>query len=317
MYTRRPIIINMKKIICHFLFVLLLTSCKTDKNLGSPPEVKTESFLTEDYEIIKPVKNSKAVLILFPAYGDDIESTKAEFNIMEDAKNKEIALIYMNYNDKLWLEDSDKKLLGKNLQDILIKYQLTDKDIFIGGHSAGGAISLLISNFLIEQKQFNIKPKGVFISDSPVDLLSMYRRCKEKIANNSQDAIAKECNAIVNYFNHKIGDPKNSIELYEKFSVYTLETNNTQNLNSLQLTNIRLYTEPAIEWWKEKFNVDYDETNAYQIKKLYEILSENDYKKVEFITTKDKGYRANGDRNPHSWSIIDKVDLLYWILKKN
>ena len=59
---------------------------------------------------------------------------------------------------------------------------------------------------------------------------------------------------------------------------------------------------------------EYTETNAYHIKCLAEDLKIQGFTKVEYIPTKDKGYRANGDRHPHSWSIIDKEELVKWML---
>ena len=40
------------------------------------------------------------------------------------------------------------------------------------------------------------------------------------------------------------------------------------------------------------------------------------FDKVEYIPTENMGFRANGERHPHSWSIIDKVGLIKWILNE-
>ena len=40
-----------------------------------------------------------------------------------------------------------------------------------------------------------------------------------------------------------------------------------------------------------------------------------DWEQVELIQTQNKGFRANGERNPHSWSIVDVDDLIYWMLE--
>lgn len=55
--------------------------------------------------------------------------------------------------------------------------------------------------------------------------------------------------------------------------------------------------------------------NAYYIKKLSESLKNSGFGKVEYITTENKGYRENGKKHPHSWSIVDKNELIKWILK--
>jgi hypothetical protein len=60
----------------------------------------------------------------------------------------------------------------------------------------------------------------------------------------------------------------------------------------------------------------YDEMNAYSIKKLSESLKNYEFENVEYIPTENKGYRSNGERHPHSWSIIDTDDLINWMLKE-
>ncbi len=43
------------------------------------------------------------------------------------------------------------------------------------------------------------------------------------------------------------------------------------------------------------------------------IKSEFGSENIELIETTDRGYRADGTRHPHSWSIIDKADLIQWM----
>lgn len=83
----------------------------------------------------------------------------------------------------------------------------------------------------------------------------------------------------------------------------------------MKKTKIRLYTEPDTLWWKKNRMADYDQLNSYYIKSLSEDLKESEFNQVEYIATENKGYRANGERHPHSWSIIDKNELINWIME--
>ena len=53
--------------------------------------------------------------------------------------------------------------------------------------------------------------------------------------------------------------------------------------------------------------------NAYFIEKMADDLAKVFGDDVEFITTESRGYRANGNRHPHSWSIVDIGDLIQWM----
>lgn len=79
---------------------------------------------------------------------------------------------------------------------------------------------------------------------------------------------------------------------------------------------IRLYTEPDLKWWKENRKNDFEDLNAFYIEKLSDILkSEFGNKNVELIKTENKGYRANGERHPHSWAIVNEKDLMIWMME--
>ena len=307
----------------NILIILLLTiliSCKSEKKHTEPKEVTkevlTETIVTDQFEIIKSTTDSKAVLILFGGFGEKPADIKREFPILEIAKKNQMNLVLMNYSDKLWLEENDKKELATLLQNTLEKHHLNKKDIYIGGFSSGGIVSLLISDYITGKKQFYIDPKGVFIVDSPIDLLALYKASEINIERNFSDVAVRESKWILNLFDKQLGNPKNGISNYEKYAVFTSASNYSKNLSNLKNTKIRLYTEPDINWWKVNRKTNFEQTNAYYIQKLSESLKKRNFKNVAYIPTENKGYRANGNRHPHSWSIIDKEDLFDWMLNR-
>ena len=96
---------------------MIVISCKN----ASDNDTSKENFeIVENniYELHKPTKNIKAVLILFGGYPEKIADIKREFPILKSAKNNNIAVLYLNYNQKLWLEKSEKKKLVTQLQNI-------------------------------------------------------------------------------------------------------------------------------------------------------------------------------------------------------
>jgi hypothetical protein len=72
-------------------------------------------------------------------------------------------------------------------------------------------------------------------------------------------------------------------------------------------------SEPDTIWWKHNRMADFDQMNAYYLEQLSELLKKTGFNQVEYIATENKGFRANGERHPHSWSIVDKKELIYWI----
>ncbi|AZQ42936.1 hypothetical protein [Nonlabens ponticola] len=307
----------MNRILIFLVIGITFASCKQgneEKAGQTTRETEFKKVVRDDYQLYKPASEIKAVLILFGGYPEDAEGIKREFPILEDARNNSIAVIMSNYNQKLWLEENEKRQLATSLQDIFEEHHLPSENVVVGGYSSGGVVSLLISDFIIGHKQFYIDPKGVFIVDSPIDLEVLYRTAEKNIERDFSEPSIQESTWLLKELGSGLGNPDEHIENYEQSSIYTYSTGNISNLKKLKKTKIRLYTEPDTLWWQENRMASYDETNAFYIQDLHRILTQQGYNKVEYIPTVDKGYRANGMRHPHSWSIVDKADLIDWIL---
>ncbi|HFC01343.1 MAG TPA: hypothetical protein ENJ53_11105, partial [Phaeodactylibacter sp.] len=69
----------MKKNITLIIFITILISCNSKKKDIEKNEIKAETFRTINFELVKPIKNSKAALILFGGYGEEPEDIEREF----------------------------------------------------------------------------------------------------------------------------------------------------------------------------------------------------------------------------------------------
>ena len=303
-------------IILTFIGLVSCKESKQEKEQTTSEKLKFTEIIKEDYELYKPNKEVKAVLILFGGYPEVAEDIKREFKILDIARKNNIAVILSNFNQKLWLEENEKLQLAESLQNIVMENQLPTDNIVIGGFSSGGVVSLLISNFINGMKQFYIDPKGVFIVDSPIDLVALYASSKKNVEQNFSEPSIQESTWLLETLGNNFGNPKDEIKKYEDKSVFTFSTDNTSNLKKLKNTKIRLYTEPDTLWWKKNRMADYEQMNAFYIEKLSENLKAQGFESVEYIPTTNKGYRANGERHPHSWAIVDKKGLINWILEK-
>lgn len=307
----------MNKLLGILLILIIFLSCKSEKKeiTTSPVTSDYQDITTEAYELSKPTDNIKKVLVLFGGFPEEAQDIKREFKILDLAKKNNVAVLYMNYNQKLWLEAQEKKQLAEQLQIIFIENSLPTTDLYLGGFSSGGNVSLLISAYLIENTQYNLEPKGVFIVDSPIDLLALYQSSEKNLERDFSEPAVEESRWIIETLRTHLGTPTDSIANYEDYAVYTSKTNTISNLKSLKNIKIRLYTEPDTLWWKENRKADYYQMNAFYIKKLSESLKDSGFDQVEYIPTENKGYRANGERHPHSWAIVDKQGLIEWILE--
>ena len=95
-------------------------------------------------------------------------------------------------------------------------------------------------------------------------------------------------------------------------SPFSLDSN-VNSIPYLKNLHLRFYTEPDSMWWQKNRQTKYENTNAARIIALTEQLQQNDWSKLELVQSKSKGYRSNGKRHPHSWSIVDVNGLMNWM----
>jgi Lipase (class 3) len=307
----------MKTLLATLIMLIVFISFKNPEmeKKENLKKAKFEEIIKESYELSKPAGNIKKVLVLFGGFPENAAEIKREFKIHELAKQNNLAVLYMNYNQKLWLEQTEKQKLAEQLQSIFKENKLPTNDIYLGGFSSGGNVALLMASYLTANKNYKFATNGVFIIDSPIDLVALYKSSEKNVERRFSETSVTESTWIIETLGKQFGKPEDDISKYQKYAVYTSKTENIDNLKDLKNIKIRLYTEPDTLWWQENRKVDYEQMNAFYIKKLYESLKKSEFKRVQYIPTENKGFRANGDRHPHSWSIVDKNELMKWIMK--
>ncbi|MDP4587525.1 MAG: hypothetical protein NWS86_05035, partial [Flavobacteriales bacterium] len=175
------------------LFLLVFVACSD--NTVVDPGVQSElavptAIVSNDYEIVVPAKQD-ALLVLFPCLPCNAENTKTEFNILDIALANNVAVLLMNYNQHLWMSETEKAELEKILVDAVSKHGVNTSNTYIGGFSGGGNVSLLLTDYL-KSMGSSIQPKGVFIADSPIDLFGLYENAKKTIQKSVSETAVEE-----------------------------------------------------------------------------------------------------------------------------
>jgi hypothetical protein len=297
-----------------FLLLILLVSCESNKTSNSAEENQIITVANSKYELFR-APESKALLILFPGGATSRTETKNEFKMIWEAPQKGISVLLMDFKGRLWIEDKDAEQLTVDITEVIEEHNLNTDNIFIGGMSIGGTVALSLSNFL-SKSDSTFKVKGVFAVDAPIDLYALYKSAqKDLLRKDFSGTRLAEPKFIVRHFEDTFGEGESLLESIQKVSPVTMAKENIENISNLKEIKLRLYTEPDTLWWKENRQTDFESTNAYVLQQTTTVLTKNDWNQVELIETKDKGYRFDGKRNPHSWSIVDVKNLITWILE--
>lgn len=201
------------------------------------------------------------------------------------------------------------------LEDVTVKNKLKNQSFYLGGFSIGGTCAIKYAELAIKNN-YVIKPAAVFAIDAPLDFERDYKSMlrETRLANSSEDGLA-ESNYILKRSRLEFGGtPWDNLLNYYKMSPYSFSDTSQQAIKPLVNLPIRLYTEPDVLWWINK-GVDYSLMNAFDFAAISNELKRMGNKKIELITTINKGYRQPGNkRHPHSWSIAEPKDLVKWLL---
>ena len=207
----------------------------------------------------------------------------------------------------------------KRLEAIILKvvkeHQIPKEHIFMGGLSAGGTRALRFAQYCI-QEQSPIQIKGVFAVDAPLDLERFYYSAARHQAN-FKAGMLEEAQMMVPFFHQLFGgSPAERYEAYKNAAVFTQSAPEGGQAGLLRPTNILLFHEPDIDWWLEERGATYYDINSYDLAAFALQLKQLGHKQVQLITTSGKGFDRQGNRNCHSWSIVDERLLTDWMLEQ-
>jgi hypothetical protein len=294
----------MKKSLFVIFTVILFGAC-------TPKKEPVQVFTGNDYEL-KIASPQKAVLVLFPCYPCDIDNTKTEAKFLKDIEKQGITTLLLNYNQRLFLSDAEKAQYAKTLNSILNQHKVATDNLYIGGFSGGGNVAMLLSGYLIKSKNA-IQPKGLMVVDSPIDLEALYNDSQKEVAKNVDAEAVAEGHYLIELLESTLGKPADHLENYKKASPYLVSSKPTNTIVYLKDIKTRFYSEPDLKWQKQHKNRTYEDLNAYQLEQASKTLKELGSTQTEFIATQNRGYRANGDRHPHSWNIVEQSSLVKWM----
>lgn len=266
------------------------------------------------YQALIPQKNVKGTIVLLPGTW---ETTAHVWNSMANfcaiANKNDLAVLVFSINQRLTLTSEIVSLMNLMSKNAIEKYHLSKNSFVFGGFSMGGIFSLRYAEMAIEDSTLAfITPRAVFSCDGPCDLKHVYSNFLRKVDKNpglnepkyGMAELEKYCN----------GTPQLNPILYEYYSPFTFDKNMGGNAKHLLKLPVRIYGDVDPIWWMKNRHVDMYDLNALDQTALIQLLNDLGNSKAEFINSYQKGYRIEGNRHPHSWSIVEPNSCVEWIM---
>jgi hypothetical protein len=281
------------------------------------------------YYSLIPDKKIEAVLVLFPSTGETVENViSCNKELMQLAYDNNIlsAVASANYNKTLESDKAAMFFFETVFEELITKFKAPKDKFILSGLSLGGENALQYTE-MSRNKRYTtyVKPLAVIGVDPPVDYVTLYHHAKDEIAlysknpakiTASKQLALNEDNFLIKYFHNLYGgSPEEFPDKYSDGSLFSLDHEDAGNAKYLIDVPVRIYCDPDVVWQLMNKGRDFYHMNAPDQSAMIRFLMLKGNKNAEFIQALGKGYRVDGTRHPHSWSIVDPADCIKWILE--
>lgn len=273
-------------------------------------------FYSGHYLVVEPENKDtiSGVLVLLAGFGQIPENAPPETKLHHVAYANNILTIFYAGGNKLYADSITQVKLTKVINDVLTRYKVMSNTFILGGYSAGGMIAMRYVELCNEfPAKFPIQPKGIFTIDSPIDIFSIYEQLEETAKNNYSELAVEEAVRAMGHIKSDYGVPRENISTYAKLTAFSMNKGYCQNEIFLKNMAVRTYHDVDIAWRiinrNQTVHGSNYEVTAELINRL--VLMGND--KAEFMQSFQTGYRSNGQRHPHSWSIVNEIEFMQWM----
>lgn len=289
---------------------------------GRLTQLTDEISLPEEdvgYTLILPEEGlPKAVVVLFHS-GRDTSHAGYEMRLYTEAVQRQVACLYVTTGNRfefLFDENAYHKIDG-SINKAISENNLPKDRMLFGGMSLAGTRAM---KFGIWCKAGNsahgISPKAIAVCDAPLDMVRFWKALDRSRRLQLNEIATNEANWVTAVLERNLGGkPAENISGYYDYSPYCHDVENGGKAAILKETPFRAYTEPDVQWWMENRGNDYYSMNAMDAAAVVNQLKILGNENAALILTKNKGYRPDGRRHPHSWSIVDNGELVEWLLE--
>ena len=275
------------------------------------------------YQIATRVTTPRGALVLMPGFGGGFADFSETANsgphrsvLADSLASRGITLVLIAPpTGVLFGGASHMQQLEDTITEALKTVSASTLPLAIGGFSAGGTDAILFAERCADGRcAMPHTVRAVFAVDAPLDWYRLWDNAMIVIKNQPPGANVAEARTIQAALEKRLGsNPTPSSRRYLLSSPLASRDRDGGNARTLSGMAVRAYTEPDIQWWMENRSADYYGMNALDAASLIRHLKLLGNTRAELIVTTGRGYRANGSRHPHSWSIVDQRDLAQWL----
>lgn len=259
----------------------------------------------------------KSFMVLLDGFGNSPNSALTQTEIPKFASKNDILTIMpvLKTGATYWGSDSASQQSLKEIIDFVItKYDLKDKDLYMGGFSIGGTCAVKYAELSV-QENYTHKPKAVFAINPVLDWERYYNGAKRVVRLSDTTKVNDEVFYMIERIEKEMnGTPLTALENFHSQSPYSFSDLTQKAIKNLINIPIMIISEPDLQWYLTERNYDCSYNNITDHTAMINELQRLGNQNAILITTTNKGYRKPDNiRHPNSWSIADPKKLIKWL----
>lgn len=305
----------MLKILAAYLFCLFSIGWANGQSIKryvlDSSDVYSGVYLVAEPQNLQQIQG---VLVLLGGFGQIPEHTPPETKLHLEAAKNGLLTVFCGAGNKLYADSITISKLTRLFKDVIQRYRVKPDRFVLGGFSAGGMVAMRYTELCLElPDKFPIQPKGLFLVDSPIDIFTIYEQLEETARNQYSEIAVEEAVRAMKFIQQDYGIPREQTGIYAKLTAFSMNKAYGQNELVLRNLPVRAYHDVDIAWRLKNRNQTVHNSNYEVTAELINRLMLMGNSRAEFIQSFQTGYRANGQRHPHSWSIVDHEACMSWI----
>ena len=272
------------------------------------------------YRVLIPDTASKGLLVIIGGFcgtpSDVIQETKLPETAVKSGYTVVIPYLIDDCST-IDLQNLYQKRLERLIPEIIKKYNIPKDKFIIGGQSLGGHRAMFYAEQAYKHNNEKIiRPNAVFGVDPPLNMKRLWNTFTYLVRINFSEISIVESKEQLRRFRIMYGgSPTQYPKNYEMASSYYPEATDGGNAKYLKSIPVRLYCDPDIDWIIENRRGSYATMNATDLSSCISQLKLLGNKNAEFVNSLGKGFKPDGTRHPHYFSMLDPDEFIAWANK--
>ena len=275
-------------------------------------------YIQGGYTIMIPETESiKGVLILLEDSGFDEKNKNAKQLYNEASKNSYAVIsVSTELPFDFYFKESSIIYAHNLISTAFEKHSLPNENVFFIGGSLTGHRALRYVQYNSDvETDFKLNIKGLVLCNFTMDWTRKWYQYQREIRINRNSLWEAK---FIKYMleTNLGGTPLEVPQNYHDFSAYSYFDDENSTIQHYKNYAIRAYVEPAIKYRYSKYLQTMYENSATDMLGFLaelELAGNEDTDLVVLSSTEDISVKKNADT---TWSAIDKVELMQWILKQ-